>query len=233
MATMIFFVTGFLLTANSDVKTYRVEGRVTFDDRIPKLRPLDMNADPACSQKNPESVPNPMLEIGADKGLANILITIQNPPQGSYAPLSTPAVVTFDKCMYVPRVIAVGKGQQVKFVNSDGILHNVHGLPKVNREFNIGMPPTYKEATLVFNETEDVFAIKDDVHPWERVFMTVLDHPFYAVTGKDGKFRLDNLPDGTFQVRAWHERLPAMTGTVTIAGGNATLDFSFKAPKRK
>ncbi len=67
-------------------------------------------------------------------------------------------------------------GQTYKILNSDGVLHNIHTLPKVNPAFNKGMPPTLKEATTVFNKPEEVFHIKCDVHPWMSAYIGRL-HP--------------------------------------------------------
>ena len=124
-------------------------------------------------------------------------------------------------------------GQPLQFKNSDGILHNVHGLPKVNKEFNIGMPPTVKTSDKTFNKPEPVFKVKCDVHPWMSSYVAVMTHPYFAVTGRDGSFKIDNVPDGTYEIEAWHEKLPAMTGSATVSGGNATVDFAFKPPPRK
>ena len=68
-----------------------------------------------------------------------------------------------------PHVMGVQAGQTVKILNSDATMHNIHGLPKVNREFNFGMPKTLKEKSMVFSKAEDVFVVKCDVHPWMNI----------------------------------------------------------------
>ena len=209
-----------------------VTGKVTYDDKVPRLRPLDMNADPACAAKHSGPVANPMLTLGDGNGLANVFLHVKNAPVGNHPTPSEPVVIDQNGCVYVPRVAGAMVGQPVKFLNSDGILHNVHGLPKVNREFNIGMPPTLKEKEQVFNKPEPVFPVKCDVHPWMQSYVAVMTHPYFAVSGADGTFSIDGLADGTYEVHAWHERLGTQTGSVTVSGGNGTVDFSFKVPKR-
>jgi hypothetical protein len=60
-------------------------------------------------------------------------------------------------------------------------------------------------------------------------YIGVLDHPFYAVSGADGTFKINNLPAGTYTIEAWHESLGSQTTSVTVAeGGAATADFAFK-----
>jgi hypothetical protein len=122
-------------------------------------------------------------------------------------------------------------GQTLKLKNSDGLLHNVHALPKVNTPFNMAMPANRTEADTKFGKEEGMFLIKCDVHPWMSAYVGVFANPFFAVSGKDGKFSIGGLPDGTYEVEAWHEKLGVKTGTVTVAAGkSATLDFAFAPP---
>jgi hypothetical protein len=118
-------------------------------------------------------------------------------------------------------------GQTYKILNSDGILHNIHTLPKVNASFNKGMPGTLKEATTVFQKPEAVFQIKCDVHPWMQAWMAVFTHPFFSVTGTDGKFTISGLDPGTYEITAWQERLGTQTATLTV-GANETKSQNFK-----
>ena len=210
-----------------------ISGKITYDGNVPRLKPYDMNADPGCAAKHSGGkADNLMLVLGDGNALANILVSIKNAPEGGAAP-TEPVEIDQNGCIYVPRVVGVQVGQTLRFKNSDGILHNVHGLPKENREFNIGMPPTLKEKDVTFNKPEPVFRVKCDVHPWMNSYVAVMTHPYFAVTGTDGTFKIDNVPDGTYEIEAWHERLPAMTGSATVSGGNATVDFTFKPPPRK
>lgn len=209
-----------------------ITGKVTYDDKVPRLRPIDMNADPQCASKHSGPVDNPMLALGEGNGMANVFVQIKNAPASSGAAPSDPVVIDQDGCMYHPRVAGAQVGQPVLFKNSDGILHNVHGLPKENREFNIGMPPTLKEKEQVFNKPEPLFPVKCDVHPWMQAYVAVMTHPYFAVSGSNGSFTIENVPDGTYEIEAWHERLGTQTATVTVSGGAATADFSFKVPKK-
>jgi len=210
-----------------------INGKITYDGSVPKLRPYDMAADPACAAKHPGGrADNQMLVLGDGNTLANIFVQVKNPPAGDHKAPTTPVDIDQNGCIYIPRVVGVMAGQPVNFKNSDGILHNVHGLPKVNKEFNIGMPPTVKESKQTFNKPEPAFKVKCDVHPWMASYVAVMTHPYYAVTGRDGSFKIDNVPDGTYEIEAWHEKLPAMTGSATVSGGDATVDFAFKAPSR-
>ncbi len=208
-----------------------ISGKITYDGKVPNLRPYDMGADPDCAKKHSGGkADNQMLVLGDGNALANIFVQIKNPPAGNHSAPKEPVVIDQNGCIYVPRVVGVMVGQTLKFKNSDGILHNVHGLPKENKEFNIGMPPTVTESDQTLNKPEPLFKVKCDVHPWMSSYVAVMTHPYFAVTGTDGTFRIANVPDGTYEIEAWHEKLPAQTGTVTVSGGDASVDFSFKAP---
>jgi hypothetical protein len=137
-------------------------------------------------------------------------------------------------CHYDPHVFGLMVGQPLKVLNSDGILHNVHALPKVNTPFNMAMPPTVKESTKSFGKAEGMFQIKCDVHPWMSSYAGVFEHPFFSVTKNDGKFTLVNLEPGTYEITAWHERLGVQKQTVTVAGTETkSINFKFTAPAAK
>jgi hypothetical protein len=137
--------------------------------------------------------------------------------------------VTLDQngCQYKPHVMGIMVGQPYKILNSDGVLHNIHTLPKINPSFNKGMPATLKETTTTFGKPEGVFQIKCDVHPWMNAWIAVFTHPFYNVTGTDGKFTISGLDPGTYEITAWHERLGTQTASITV-GANETKSQNFK-----
>ena len=217
-----------------------ITGTITYDDKVPPpgrgpFKPIDMNADPACAKKHSEPVPGGSLVLGDGNTLGNVFVQVKNAPDKDYPTPSDAVVIDQDGCIYVPRVAGVMVDQTLQFKNSDAILHNVHGLPEVNRGFNIGMPPTLKTTDRTFNKPEPLFPVKCDVHPWMQTYVAVMTHPYFAVTGEDGKFSIDtsDLPDGAYEIEAWHERLGTQTGTATVSGGAASVDFSFKIPARR
>jgi plastocyanin len=212
-----------------------VTGTVTFDGKVPNLRPLAMDADPACAKKHSKPVLSEMLVLGSGNTMGNILVWVSKGlPAGKTWPApKTPVVLDQKGCVYVPHVMGIMVGQAYRILNSDGILHNVHALPKINRGFNRPMPATVKESSATFDKAEPVFQIKCDVHPWMSAYVGVFTHPFFAATGTDGKFTLSGLDPGTYEITAWHERLGTQTATVTVAANETkTQNFKFATPAK-
>jgi len=211
-----------------------VTGTVVYDGKVPNLKPLSVAAEPICAKKH-ATVPNEALVLGSGNSMANVLVrVVKGLPAGKTWPApKEPVVMNQLGCQYVPHVMGIMIGQPFKALNSDGILHNVHALPKVNRPFNMAMPPARKEAVETFTKEEGMFVIKCDVHPWMQSYMGVFAHPFFAVTGPDGKFTIANLPAGTYEIEAWHERLGTQKSTLTVgASDTKTAGFKFAQPTK-
>ena len=213
-----------------------ITGNATFDGKAPTLRPLAMDADPACAKKHSAPVPNEMLALGTGNAMRNVMVWVSKGlPAGKTWPApKAPAVLDQRGCQYLPHVMAIMAGQPYKILNSDGIVHNVHALPKINKPLNRPMPATVKEATVAFDKPEANFQIKCDVHPWMTAYVGVFSHPFSSVTSTDGKFTISGLDPGTYEITAWHERLGTQTASVTVgASGSKTQDFKFATPAAK
>jgi plastocyanin len=213
-----------------------ITGTVTFAGKVPVLRPLAMDADPVCARKHSGPVPNEMLVLGSGNTMGNIMVWVtKGLPAGKTWPApKTPVVLDQNGCQYRPHVMGIMVGQTYKILNSDGILHNVHTLPKINKAFNRAMPPTLKEVTTTFDKEEGIFNIKCDVHPWMGAYIAVFTHPFFSVTSTDGKYTIPGLEPGTYEITAWHEKLGTQTASITVgANDTKTQNFKFAAPGAK
>ena len=206
-----------------------ITGTIVFDGKPPVMKPLAMDADPACAKKHSKPVLAERLVLGSGNTMGNVLVWVSKgvPAGKTYPAPKTPVTLDQQGCMYVPHVQGIMVGQTYRILNSDGVLHNVHSLPSVNPQFNKPMPPTMKETTTTFAKPEPVFQIKCDVHPWMQAFIGVFTHPFFAATGADGKFTISGLDPGTYEITIWHEVLKTQTATITV-GANETKTQNFK-----
>jgi len=216
-------------TANAGTLT----GTITLDGTAPKNEAIKMNADPVCVKQNSTPQFQETYTVGSDgKSLENVFVYVKD-GLGNYtydAPTGT-AQIDQKNCRYHPHVFGMRVGQTLEIVNSDPTLHNIHALPKGNQEFNTGQPIQGMKTTHTFTAKEVMVPFKCDVHGWMNAYVGVLDHPFYAVTDKDGKFELKGLPAGTYTIEAWHEKLGTTTQSVTIAAKDSKeVNFTFKAP---
>ena len=89
-----------------------------------------------------------------------------------------------------------------------------------------------------FEKSESSFVVKCDVHPWMKAYVAVFDHPYFAVTDDTGKFQIKNIPNGKYEVVAWHERDSKYKGytktqLVEIGEGGATLNFALTKGEKK
>ena len=107
--------------------------------------------------------------------------------------------------------------------NSDPVSHNIHPLPKENREWSQQQGPETPDLERKFARPEVMIAIKCDVHKWMRAYAGVVAHQYFAVTGADGAFELRNVPPGDYTIAVWHEKLGERTAQSRIEAGGSTV----------
>ena len=211
-----------------------IQGKITFDGKAPKMKSLRMDADPVCVANNEVAPRKEWLILDENNGLKNVLVFVKESPSnslsGDYSPPENPAVIDQNGCVYIPHVLGMMVGQDLDILNSDGTLHNIHALPKVNKEFNKAMPRSKKRITVQFDKSEAPFKVNCDVHPWMVAFIGVFDHPYFAVTNDDGSYVISGLEPGDYVIEAWHEKLGSQTANVTV--GDSAANFTFKKPEK-
>jgi hypothetical protein len=121
-------------------------------------------------------------------------------------------------------------GQPVDFVDEDNTEHNIHPSPKNNPEWNQSQMPNSPPIDKSFQNPEIMMPIKCNQHPWMKMYLNIMNTPYFAVTGPDGKFTITGLPPGTYTISAVHEKFGERLQTITLgAKQNQTgVDFSYK-----
>ena len=221
-------------TIYSNIHAGSLKGSVRFDGKPPKKKKLRMDADPVCGSAHSGPVFSESFKVNSNGDLAECLVWLRNVEYSGGVP-KEPVVIDQKGCINIPHVFAMQAGQELLIKNSDPTLHNIHSMPKVNKEFNFAMPKVVKEKKSTFEKSEDPFYIKCDVHPWMKSWALVSDHPYFAITDTNGSYLIDNIPAGTYEVVCWQEKFKKnpLTATVTIGDQAVTKDFTFSRPKKK
>ena len=208
-----------------------VTGSVTLDGKAPAAKPINMSAEPYCQKAHSTPVVPPEVVVGDKGALANVVVFVKD-SLGEYVfqTPSSPEVLNQQGCMYDPHVIALMAGQPLSVKNSDQTTHNIHPMPKDNRDWNKSQAPGAAPIDDSFARAELAIPVKCNVHPWMKSYIFVFKHPYDSVTGKDGKFELKGLPPGTYTIEAWQEKYGTQDQTVTIGSKESkAVTFTFKA----
>lgn len=203
-----------------------ITGTVRFEGKAPAAQPVDMRKDAACVKANPKAT---IEEVKVrDGALANVFVYVKSglPAGQKFAPPETPVTLDQQGCLYHPTVLGVQVGQPLVILNSDALLHNVHGFVK-GAEFNSAMPKQGQKIEKKLKKEQVLISVKCEVHPWMHAWIGAVDHPFFAVTDEKGGFELKNLPKGSYELELVHPTLGTQTARAD-AGGTVTVAFKAK-----
>jgi len=182
-----------------------VMGEVMIDGKVhgPKNLPLT----PECAQLHGGQTPKTEEALVDGKNRVKwAFVWISKGLEGRQFPVPAEKVVVDQVgCCYTPHVLGIQAGQTLVIRNSDPTLHNVHGLPFNNKEFNFAQPVKGQENEVQFTNPEVMVKVKCDVHPFMSTWAGVVEHPFFAVTDDAGKFAIKGLPPGKYTLSCWQE----------------------------
>jgi plastocyanin len=156
------------------------------------------------------------------------VVYLDSAPRGAFEQVETPRAVMDQRGeRFVPHVLAITTGTIVDFPNSDRIYHNVFSLSKT-RQFDLGRYAVGHSKPVRFDRA-GVVRVFCDIHSHMNAFILVFSHPFYSLTDNDGRYRIDNVPPGTYNVIAWNEGVSSEARAVIVPdGGVGELDFTLR-----
>ena len=206
-----------------------VAGKVSFGGGTPKNARIRMDADPVCVKEHSGIVRSQDVLIGDGGALLNTFVWVKSGlEQYGFDTPSEPVTLDQKGCIYTPHVLGIQTRQKLQVLNSDGTTHNVHPLPRNNREWNQSQRAKGKPLIRSFPRAEVMIPVKCNVHPWMKAYIGVVPHPYYAVTGSDGAFSIPNLPPGDYVIEAWHEKFGVQEQQVTVQASEAKeVSFEF------
>jgi hypothetical protein len=190
--------------------------------------------DPSCGKFHTGKTTTKLYLVGPGGELGDVFVYIKEGAKPTPAPAET-KVLDQVGCQYTPYVFGLQTGQKLVIKNSDpGILHNVHVIPDPktgNKESNQAQLKG-QDLVKTFDKPEVLLHFKCDVHNWMHAYAGVLDHPYYAVSAKDGTFTIANVPPGKYVIEAYHRKAGKLTKDVTISDQSQTADFTFELPAK-
>jgi plastocyanin len=161
------------------------------------------------------------VEAAPPKYLAETVVFLEGGAAGARAPQT----LEMDQqgMKFVPHLLVVTQGDTVRFLNHDGVAHNVYSPD--GEAYNLGAFKTGEARTQKF-ATPGPYAQLCSIHPEMLGYVFVSPTPFAAAVDAQGHFELRGVPPGTYQLKTWNPHLPAVTRSVTVsAGGSATADL--------
>jgi plastocyanin len=197
-------------------------GQVKYQGKPPAPALLDRSSEAACAKNKAYAE-----DVVVDKkgGLSGVLVRVKTGTAGKHSAPKKSVVIRQSDCTYTPRVAGIMNGQELVIENQDGFLHNVNAKIDGETQWNKSQP---KGASALkqkdFGAAGQVLELGCDVHPWMRAYVPITDHPFFTVTGKDGTFKLDGVPNKELTLEAWHPTLGLKTQAVKPG---AKVEFVF------
>ena len=201
-----------LISAQANAQWGTLSGQFVYDGKAPAAQPATVNKDVAVCGKhkllNEDLVVNP--ENG---GIANVVLYLYvargkkaPTPHPDYAKTATDEVVLDNKdCRFEPHVVTLRTTQTLKVGNSDSVGHNT----KVDALKNIPINPILPANGVIkqkFPKEERLpVLVSCSIHPWMNARVVIRESPYMAVTDKDGKFEIKNLPVGEHTFQVWQE----------------------------
>jgi plastocyanin len=156
---------------------------------------------------------------------ADAVVYLQQVP-GTFPP--TAETMDQKQMQFIPHVLAVVAGSTVKFANSDPTPHNVFSPD--HEKYNLGTFPQGQSKEYAFGKCAAfpcVYTQLCRIHPEMEGFVVVLQNRYFAVSDRDGKFEIKDVPPGNYTVGVWHPKLKGQPKpAVVVAGKPAAVDFT-------
>ncbi len=234
-----------VLTATSISRAADIIGTINLTGTPPAEVPYtQLMEDSTCSQMYDTAPTTHFYVVGKNGELGDVTVYLKdasgNEITGKSTGTNAPAVTLDQKgCLYEPQILAIQTGQTLTVRNSDQCPHNVDVVSKVtghtpegrpitqNTQHNDGQLPGQADLHYTFDKPEMFLKFQCDVHPWMFAWASVFDHPYFAISGKDGKFVIKNVPPGKYTLVAVHRKLGEQTQAVEVTDKDVTQNFTF------
>ncbi len=202
-----------------------IKGKAVFNGRVPVKTIIPTKDAEVCGSMRKE----PEILVGPDKGVQEAIVYLANVEKGKAWGESTETpILDQENCRFKPKVQVIPAGN-IAIVNSDPVLHNTHGYYGKRTAFNLALPNQGQRIEKPLKRP-GIVKVDCDAHGWMLAHIYVADNPYYAVTGEDGTFVIDDVPPGDYTLVVWQSHTGATETPVTVAD-NATADVTIELGK--
>ena len=189
-----------------------------------------LKADANCGALYKTTPTTHFYAADAKGDLADVVVYLKGVTGKSTGAGAPPVVLDQRGCIYTPPILAIQTGQKLVVKNSDPCVHNVHATPAVagNPDSNQVQMPGGADLTYTFDKPEPFLKFQCDVHPWMFAWVSVFDHPYFAISSADGKFTIKNVPPGKYTLEAAHRKLGTQTAEIEVKDDGTAKNFTFE-----
>jgi hypothetical protein len=170
--------------------------------------------------------------------LMDAVVYLEKVKEGKAFPAEV-ADATVDQkgCEFKPFLQVMRNQSKLAAVNQDPILHNIHTYELIRGDAkgpkktltNVSQPEPGTVTNTIRMKKGPAIKVECDAHDFMHGFVFVAKNPYFAKVGEDGSFTIDNVPAGSYTIKAWHGMLKNQKAKVKVdAGGSASVDFTFK-----
>jgi len=194
-----------------------ITGKVSFPGTVPTRKIIPTKDTEVCGGPRDE----PLVQVGPDKGAQNVAVYLTQVAKGKPWPAETkPPVLDQVKCVFQPSVLVMRTGS-LDILNSDPVLHNTHGYYGKRTAFNLALPNKDQRIAVDLKRAGEV-RVDCDAHGWMESWIYVVENPYYATTGADGKFNIADVPPGNYTLIVAHPFTGVKQQPVTVVAGKPT-----------
>lgn len=192
-------------------------GTITFEGKVPSQRRIDMSADPVCVRVNPNGLTQDFVTTGNKLQDVFVYFDAGDPlTQHTFEQPDTPVTLQHKDCQYRPRALGIRINQLLRVENNDQTHHNTRQTAQLNKDLNQSQAPNSPPINTSFMHPE-LITFRDNQHPWEKAYVRVFSHPFFAISDVYGRYEIRGVPPGTYTLIAWHEKLGQQELGITLA----------------
>lgn len=224
--------------ARQTVSAADIIGTITLKGTPPAETDLGpyISANPDCAKMyQGKKMPTTLFYVVGPNGeFADVVVSLKDADGKDITGKSTgnsapPALLDQKGCLYTPQILAIQTGQKLLVRNSDPCIHTIDFDPTVagNESHSDAQIAGAPDLTYTFSKPEMFIMFKCGVHKWMRAWVSVIDNPYFAVSSKDGKFVIKNVPPGKYTLVADHRKLGTQTQDVEVTDKDVTVNFTF------